>query len=260
MATNPATGTPAGLNKNVNQVVVFGDTHMNIPAFTQVVLYAISIGASGLISVGDFGYLPATEEGRTFLAEVIRLTALHQLWLVVVDGNHDDLPALRALPLDTTGMGVVSEFVRYAGRGLHWNLSGVEFLAAGGATSIDAARRNQGIDWFPEENISFADTNRCIDAGPADVVISHESPDGVELKFGPKSSDLTSQANRAALRAIVEAVQPKLLIHGHHHRRATSTLVLASGSTLRVEGLGRDGSGEDLYLVLDLTGRGLYGL
>lgn len=246
------TKTP-GLLLEFDKVMVVGDTHHNITAFIGVCLEALRLGITCLISVGDFGYLPQVPEGREFIAAVDHFLKKCRLQLIVVDGNHDDILALRALELDEAGMGIINARARYAGRGLHWNISGVEFLSIGGATSMDAYRRTQGIDWWAQENISYADANAAIDAGPADVVISHETPDEVTLRFVPLGDENAAQANRNALRAIVEAVRPSLLVHGHHHHRRTADLVLESGKTLRIEGLGRDGSGEDLYLVLDLA-------
>ena len=43
-----------------------------------------------------------------------------------------------------------------------------------------------------------------------------------------------------------------MLLHGHHHHRASRELVLEDNSVVQVEGLGRDGQGSDLFYLLDL--------
>jgi predicted phosphodiesterase len=235
-----------------DRVVVFGDTHTNIEAFESVVRFAKEHECTTLISVGDFGYLLELDNGAAFVARVTELLEEYGLCLIVVDGNHDDHWALARLETDEMGMGVMGPLARHARRGTRFVIGGTTFLAIGGAYSIDRHQLTLGYDWWPEEQISFADTNRCIDGGPADIVISHDCPDGVDSGIGANKLDADSQANRKALRAICEVVKPKMLLHGHHHHRASRELTLDDASVVQVEGLGRDGQGNDLFYLLDL--------
>jgi hypothetical protein len=242
-------------NLGTHEWVVFGDTHAQMAAFLEVCLYAVATGRRGLLSVGDFGFLPALPEGRAFIAYVAELLEAYDLYLLVVDGNHDDQDALLGLQLDETGMGIIGPRARHARRGTHWEISGVSFLAAGGAVSIDQHRRTQGVDWWENEALGYSDVNRCIDGGHADVIIAHDTPAGVagdDVHVAYTKMDEASAANRRALLAIVEAVKPSVLYHGHYHVRRTAFLTLENGQDVRIEGLGRDGQGDRLYTGLEL--------
>jgi predicted phosphodiesterase len=238
-----------------NQWLMIGDTHSNIAAFTAACDYAVRHGIEGLISVGDFNVLPRVEESIEFIIEVHRLLEAHGLWLLLIEGNHDDHTTLEYLPRDDRGMGILGPRARHASRGLRFTIRRREFLAVGGAVSVDQAHRTLGVDWFDDEALSFADVNRCIDGGPADVIIAHDCPEGVP-DIVPATNwskgDVYSAANRRAVLAIVEATRPVILFHGHHHVRYTNQLVLSDGTSVQVEGLGHDHSGDDLYTVLDL--------
>lgn len=128
--------------------------------------------------------------------------------------------------------------ITYAPRGARWTWRGIRFLAAGGAVSVDREWREPGETWWEEEAITEADVLRSIAGGPADVVVSHDSPAGVDAMgpetCGDKDADPASWRNREQLRRIVDAVPPRLLVHGHYHHPKESDLELdgrTSGSS-----------------------------
>ena len=93
-----------------------------------------------------------------------------------------------------------------------------------GAFSIDRAYRMDGIDWWPEEEMSWKDWNSCIDlfqkVKPR-IVISHDCP-AVARKEMWKIYDksITSEG----LQACLEMHQPDKWFYGHHHYSKTSII------------------------------------
>jgi hypothetical protein len=90
--------------------------------------------------------------------------------------------------------------------------------------SLDRALRTEGLDWWPEEEISDEQEAAIIAGGHTDVLISHDCPSGVAHTFGRPPSWLAPEdmaradAHRRRLQRIVDAVQPSYIIHGHLHR------------------------------------------
>ena len=76
---------------------------------------------------------------------------------------------------------------------------------------------------------------------------------GASVGFlAPLTIDRAARSNRLALRSIVESVRPRLLVHGHYHYRYNGVHRCDDGYTTEVVGLGRDGQGEDSWVVVDL--------
>ena len=94
------------------------------------------------------------------------------------------------------------------------------------------------------------ETERSIEAGPADVLLCHDYPSiGYELP----SADIPEKDKRASfqvaemLAKVVESIEPKLVVHGHWHRRYS-----IERRGVRIEGLDRDTtSGAVTLLDLD---------
>jgi predicted phosphodiesterase len=233
--------------ENATRWCFVGDVHGKTMAFIEACAHAVEEGIEVLISVGDFGFFPGHMRSDDFLEMVRGVLAEYGLYLIVIDGNHDNHTALRALALDAGGMSVMGPRARYAPRGHRWLTGGVRFMAAGGAASIDRARRIEGVSWWREEVLSFEEVNRCIDAGSCDVLVTHDCPLGVGRVFFTGRIDPQSESNRAALLAITESARPKVLVHGHYHQRYESLLELSDGDLVEIVGLGKDSDGPDLY-------------
>lgn len=46
----------------------------------------------------------------------------------------------------------------------------------GGATSVDKAQREQGVNWWPDEDITDEQVAEAIAGGSAELMLTHESP------------------------------------------------------------------------------------
>ena len=117
---------------------------------------------------------------------------------------------------------------------------------------MDHQYRVEGVSWWPNEILTDADVERLGEA-PLDVLLSHDAPEGAPIRnfeLRPRDEMLCSQVRERILQA-VKATQPKLVVHGHWHRRTSSELSWPINSdgeldwaSTQVEGLAADKQGD----------------
>lgn len=101
-------------------------------------------------------------------------------------------------------------------------------MSLGGAASVDREAREEGLTGWPAEAVTDALVEAAIDGGPADLMLTHESPAGTpvravreHLRKNPhrltKTALEASAASRAQVSKVWDAVHPELLVHGHMH-------------------------------------------
>lgn len=134
-----------------------------------------------------------------------------------IDGNHEDHETLKTFVFPNENWNC-----RHIRRGTIENNT----FFMGGATSIDRAQRRVGFDWFPEENISYAETNAAIDLIESDsirkddikIFVAHDMPSHV-VKYVAPSAALDRDNNRRTLSELLYRLpHVKVYVHGHHHR------------------------------------------
>src|SRR5258707_8163195 len=147
--------------------------------------------------------------------------------------------------------------IHHLPRGYRWDWHGRTWLACGGGVSLDKAARTEGLDWWPEEEITSGQESALVAGDHADVMVSHDCPSSVAHTF-PRPppewapADLArNEAHRERLQRIVAAVRPSHLIHGHLHRAYQRTCDFGYGP-LQVTGLAADGSLRN-FAVLDVA-------
>ena len=125
---------------------------------------------------------------------------------------------------------------------------------ATGCVSIDRHLRVTGESWWPTETITADDVDTLIGraSGGLDVLFTHDAPTlppGMR-PLGDPVLRADCAASTAHVARAVEVTAPKLLLHGHYHRRYTSTY-----GTTRVEGLASDieAPWPGSWVVLDLA-------
>lgn len=95
---------------------------------------------------------------------------------------------------------------------------GNNFFFVSGADSKDKDRRTEGVNWWPDEELTYEQGQQCIDEwtkSKSQVIISHDAPQRlVEAFFLIYDRSRTRQI----LDAMIEARKPKLIISGHHHK------------------------------------------
>jgi hypothetical protein len=243
------------------RIGVAGDWHGNTAWATRAVRKMAALlpadGPRVIVQLGDFGIWPGPA-GQEYLARLDAALAEAGAELSFVDGNHEDFTQLARLQPGPDGRAQVTERIFHLPRGHRWRWHGREWLALGGAVSLDRAVRTEGVDWWPEEEITLRQAGSVIEAGPADVMVTHECPAGIEHDFPPpppwwSQADLRrSDAHRGLLREVVLGVRPRWLMHGHLHLSYQRRVDLGGGP-IEVTGLDSDGADRGNWAILDVT-------
>lgn len=172
-------------------------------------------------------------------------------------GNHDRWGEVSPLLDKRPGAAVrVSKITWLLPRPMRMTIGGRRVLSLGGAASVDRQSRIEGLTWWPDEAITDQHVTEAMAGGPADLMLTHESPAGTPvrpvreiLRTNPHNFPATvleaSAASRARISEVWDAVRPELLAHGHLH-------VAAGGRTedgRRVASLGRDGQNGNIAFL-----------
>lgn len=230
-------------------IIFAGDWHGNFGQARAVVLRAQRLGVTKIVHVGDFDGPPTS---HAYLDSLDRLCARCGVTIFFVDGNHEDFPYLDSLPLNADGTKSVRENIIYLPRGLRWQWEGVSFLAMGGAYSVDRPWRTKDVTYFDAEELSDTDVNVSTD--PVDILVSHDCPAGAPntitdtpilqaagiRMFG---EDQIARANlhRGQLARVSDAVDPRVIVHGHYHVASRKTYTRPGGRECLVVALDQGG-------------------
>lgn len=163
-----------------------------------------------VLSVGDFGFWPG-EKGCEELSK-IKLPNKNSklLWC---DGNHENFWELKKRTSDEIEPGII-----YMPRGSTYTLpDGKVVMFMGGARSIDKHLRKFGIDWFPEETISYNDMQGLPDV-KVDIFITHTCPAELVPTLVKYYSGKDLEPSNQALSQLWEIYKPTTWILGHWHK------------------------------------------
>lgn len=92
------------------------------------------------------------------------------------------------------------------------------FFFVSGADSKDKALRTEGVNWWPNEELTYEQGQKCIDewaSCKAEVIISHDLPQRIAEAF---FLIYDRSRTRQILDAMIVARRPKLVVFGHHHK------------------------------------------
>jgi calcineurin-like phosphoesterase family protein len=245
-----------------DRIGVAGDWHGNTAWATRAVRKMAGLlppsGLRVIVHLGDFGIWPG-RDGHDYLTALTGALADADAELWFVDGNHEDFSQLARLQPGPDGRSPVTDRIWHLPRGYRWRWHGREWLALGGAVSVDRALRTAGVNWWPEEEITWRQAGAVIDAGHADVMVTHDCPAGVPHSFPPpppswSAADLRrSEAHHGLLREVVLAVEPRWLMHGHLHIGYQRRVDLGRG-VIEITGMDRDGAEHSNWATLDVAG------
>ncbi len=255
----------AAVDPSPKHVLAAGDWHGNrdwaLSVIKRVPQLLREEQTKVVLQLGDFGIWPGIE-GRRYLDSVSAVLGLVNAQLWFVDGNHEDFLQLAQMASATLpdGRVEVRPNVFHLPRGHRWMWHGLTWLACGGGVSLDKAARTEGVDWWPQEEITSEQETALIGGGHADVMVCHDCPSGVAHQFPRPPSwwspaDLArSDAHRKRLQRIVSAVRPAHLMHGHLHLAYQRNCDFGYGP-VQVTGLAADGSLRN-FAVLDVESVG----
>ncbi len=187
---------------------LIADIHGQYSEYKKIVEDANKKGIP-TVQVGDFGFNYQPME--VFLAEMYETYKVRNNCIL---GNHDWYPARPTFDLGDYGVldyAKTCYFVR-------------------GAFSIDWKYQLARGSWFPEEELTINECNKCLkhyekNCKEIDVLISHEVPRSVATKiskpdilrnFGYEPDNFTTRTSEL-LQRILEIKAPKIWVHGHFH-------------------------------------------
>lgn len=262
-----------------SKILVAGDTHGNPLHAEYLFGMAVYLDMDVIVQVGDFGYWEHEDEG-VFLDLCSAFATENDMPLYFIDGNHENHTMLR----DTYGPGgarhkqtpagfwQIRAGVYYIPRGHRWEWSGVTMMGLGGAHSVDKnwrldIERNGGLDrngrrrpapgprtlWWPEEELTDEDVTKALaDPRFIDILFTHDRPRGANPGWDKK--DLPEcQPNQDRIQTVMRELRPRLLVHGHLHRRYTDEVRVADDHFTTVIGLDCD-TESDHYPLLQHIG------
>lgn len=236
------------------RVAVLGDVHGNVGWMRMLAraLPTLAPDVTTILQLGDW-WMPSDEIDEAFAD-----TAIDRI--LVTLGNHEQWDDVSAT-LDThPGDAVrISKLVWLLPRPARLTIGGRSVLSLGGAASVDRQSRIEGLTWWRDEEVTDAMVDEAIAGGPAELMLTHESPANTPVRLVreilrtnphafPKAALEVSAASRARVSEVWESVRPELLAHGHLH-------VGAGGQTAdgrRVASLGREGHEWNLG-ILDMS-------
>lgn len=235
------------------RVAVCGDWHGNVGWVRTLarVLPTLAPDVTTLFQLGDWWLDPVATD------ELFAYTSIERIYVTL--GNHEPWDQITPLLDAHPGAAIrVSTLTWLLPRPARLSIDERSILSLGGATSVDRESRKEGLTWWPDEAITDTQVEAAIAGGPADLMLTHESPADTPvrpvreiLRTNPHRFPTTALADSAASRARVsevwDAVHPELLAHGHMH-------VAAGGKTedgRRVASMGRD-THEGNLGILDL--------
>lgn len=252
-------------------VGVAGDWHGNLTWAVFCVGQLADVNVDLILHAGDFGIWPGVD-GRAYLDGVEQACAGRGVTILVTPGNHEDWDRIdRHLVEDRNdGFGAVkwlTDHVAVLPRAHRFAIATPEgitrqFVSLGGAPSVDYEYRAIGKSWWLTEAITADDVAATIAGGPADVMLTHDSPDGgtdevaAIIKGNPigwsKKALTYAAAGRALMTEAFHGVTPKLLIHGHYHVLGQKVVTIP-GATHETSVVSLNLDGEDGNLgILDL--------
>jgi hypothetical protein len=239
-------------------VMLLGDVHGDRGFTRNAIRWAAENNVDRIVQVGDFGFWPRTNPGRTFLHDVGKLSVNLHVPLYFIDGNHEDHDMLDTLPRAASGFAHYGKYpVTYIPRGTRWEWDGVWFGAFGGAFSIDRYHRvkcGAQYGWFPQE---MPNPDVIQDLGKVDVLLTHDSPIVPPVMYGTGfKHDETSRLSQSTVYDALVSSGASLLVHGHWH---LNQQYLAAGAVIQGLAMNHD-SLYDAAVVFHTGDRKLYTL
>ena len=205
------------------RVAVCGDWHGD-GAWVSILARALPTLApdiTTILQLGDWWMNPAATD------EAFAGTAIDRIYVVV--GNHENFgevtPLLEAEPGAAVQVSSTTWLLPRPGRLI---IGGRTVLCLGGATSVDKAWRREGINWWPDEDITDEHVRAAIAFGDADLMLTHETPARTPVRavqeilrtnpMGfPDDALAESRLSRNRVAKVWDLVFPELLVHGHMH-------------------------------------------
>lgn len=196
----------ANVDDLMTDVAVVGDVHGLYGPFHDLVESRL-MDVELVLQLGDFGFLHLEDQTGEYIPPP---RPVH-----FIDGNHDSFPLFQGITEPTE----IRENLIYVPRGhVLETEAGFRIGCLGGADSIDREFRTEGVSWFSEETITYADQARLVEnhlEEPIDLLATHTPPATIVRQMGildPGPSD-------RAVEAVWQELDRPELVCGHMHER-----------------------------------------
>lgn len=247
------------------RVAIAGDWHGNARWAIAALKALRNEGITTVYHVGDFGFWPG-RDGEKYIRAMERQLGVYNMMLYVTPGNHDDYAQLGAKEISADGLQWFSPRIAAMTRGFRWEVNGRSFVSLGGAPSINFEDLKRGINWWPEEVLTLGDVYRLAEKGHADIMITHDAPDGVpsleklmrdnSIERDKMNMSISAEGiaygdeGRRLMTAAVQVVQPQLLFHGHYHLDYTEDVSFTEGDfTTTFVGMNKDNDPNNVAIL-----------
>ena len=212
-------------------IYVTGDTHGLIDV-EKVSKYRFPDGEKlskddYLIICGDWGGLFFNNDRDKTVIDFWENKPYTVLW---VDGNHENFDLINTYPVEEWNGGKV-HFIRptviHLMRGQVYIIDGKKIFTFGGGLSIDKAKRQAYVSWWPQEEPSYAECNEALMnldryGNKVDYIITHACPQSImrnELCKIRGLSKVECQTEKF-LDIIIDTVEYQYWFCGHYHMDA----------------------------------------
>lgn len=183
---------------------IIGDVHSKMKEYIS-----LAEQADYSIQLGDLGF---SYESLTEHLDPVK----HR----VIGGNHDNYE------LSDDDGSFIEQTPHFLGDyGIHTVPNVGDFFFFRGGHSIDKAQRTEGYNWWPSEQLSYADATKALEeytkVRPA-FVLSHECPAFIiDMIAGYKTWDgepIRPSMTANVLEQMFDEHKPLLWLFGHHHK------------------------------------------
>lgn len=230
---------------NTIRLLIQGDSHGQPGDIIPKIYKAGDYKIQHVLVCGDFGLWTHMADGQSFLDEVNEAARINNLTVYAVGGNHENWDHWNWFTANmptAKGWAMVRRRVLLAPKAHRWKWAGKEFIAAGGAVSVDKdyrlAKERGGLYhdkdwgtytdmgkgtgprtlWWHNEQLLDADVDVIKTWGKADYLITHDCSNYTPFRDRLKP-DMDSQIHRQRIDEVLKSVQPSLHFHGHMHTK-----------------------------------------
>jgi len=215
------------------RVMLAGDWHGAAAWGVAAIEHAQRNHCDVIIQLGDFGFWckdhPASARYLDALEKALDKANITLYW---VDGNHEDHARLWPMQHEHKPWVTLNAYnhIVYLPRGYRWQWWDKTWMALGGGVSVDKEWRTEGIDWWPQEEITEEDVAHASREGNVDIVVAHDAPKGVNIPgIGPINKQrpgenpwpihilYQAEKHREKMRQVWNATHPDWWFHGHYH-------------------------------------------
>lgn len=212
-----------------------GDWHCDLAWAMHAIDEFEKRGIKYILHLGDFG-IWGGPDGQKYTRRINKILESKNMKIFVTLGNHENYNLIEKHYLKNSEGLLVKNTepnIHLFTRGFNWEWHGHRFMSFGGANSIDKMFRKKDKSWWEQEQITDSQIESLDSNLLVDVLFTHDSPFGVDMKFNhrstsewPKEALAYSNESRHQLKKVTDIVQPNLLFHGHYHMYLDETTLL----------------------------------